>query len=68
MDELVQLVVEKTGISEEMARTAVETVLNFVKEKLPPAIADRIDDLLESDSGLDLGDLAAGLGGLLGNR
>jgi uncharacterized protein (DUF2267 family) len=68
MDELVKLVVEKTGISEEMAKTAVETVLNFIKEKLPPAIADRLDDLLESDSGLDLGDLASGLGSLLGGR
>ena len=68
MDELIKLVVEKTGISEEMAKTAVDTVLNFLKQKLPAPIADRIDDLLEADSRLDLGDLAGSLGGLLGNR
>ena len=68
MDELVKLVAQKTGISEEMARTAVDTVLGFLKQKLPPPIAGRLDDLLESDSGLDLGDLASGLGSLLGGR
>jgi hypothetical protein len=68
MDELVKLVVKKTGISEEMARTAVETVLGFLKDKLPPQIAGQLDGLIEGGPGLDLGDLTSGLGGLLGNR
>ena len=63
MDELVDLVVKKTGISEEMARKAVETVLDFLKDKLPGPIAERLDDVLEGGS---TGDLLSGLGGLLG--
>jgi len=63
MDELVELVSQKTGISEEMARTAVETVIGYLKEKLPDPIAGRIDSLL---SGGGLEDVAKGLGDLLG--
>ena len=67
MDELVKLVAAKTGLSEEMARTAVQTVLDFLKQKLPAPIADRLEDLLGDEDGqLDLGDLAAGLSSLLG--
>jgi hypothetical protein len=69
MEELVKLVAEKTGLSEEVSRQAVEVVLGFLKQRLPDPIAGRLDDLLASaDSGLDLGDLAAGLGSLLGNK
>ena len=37
MDELVKLVVEKTGVSQEIARLAIDTVLGFLKKKLPAA-------------------------------
>jgi hypothetical protein len=68
VDELVKLVAAKTGLSEEMATTAVQTVLDFLKQRLPAPIAERLDDLLGDEDGqLDLGDLAAGLGNLLGN-
>ena len=67
MDELVKLVAAKTGLSEEMATTAVQTVLDFLKQRLPAPIAERLEDLLGDEDGqLDLGDLAAGLGSLLG--
>jgi hypothetical protein len=63
MDELVELVSQKTGISEELARTAVETVIGFLKERLPDPIAGQIDSLL---SGGGLEDVVKGLGDLLG--
>ena len=63
MDEVVKLVSEKTGLSEEMSRQAVEVVLNYLKGKLPEPIAGQLDNILE---GGDLGDLVGGLGGLLG--
>jgi hypothetical protein len=69
MEELVKLVAEKTGLSEDVSRQAVEVVLGFLKQRLPDPIAGRLDDLLAgAESGIDLGDLAAGLGGLLGNK
>jgi uncharacterized protein (DUF2267 family) len=65
MDELVKLVVKKTGISEAQARKAVETVLDFLKDKLPAPIAGRLDDVLEGGGAADL---LGGLGGLLGGK
>jgi len=65
MDEVVKMVAEKTGLSEEMARTAVETVLDHLKDKLPAPIAGQLDNLLDGD-GEGVGGLAQGLGGLFG--
>lgn len=69
MDELVKLVVQKTGLPEGTARTAVETVIHYLKQKLPAPLAGQIDGLLAGGAGgLDVDDLAKGLGGLLGKK
>ncbi len=69
MDELVKLVSEKTGLPEQQAKIAVETVVNFLKDKLPAPIAGRLDDVLSgADITEGLGDLAEGLGSLLGKK
>jgi hypothetical protein len=65
MEELVKLVVQKTGISEAQAKTAVETVIGFLKTKLPAPLAGQIDGLL---AGGQTGDVLKGLGGLLGGK
>lgn len=62
MDELIKLVSQKTGISAEQAKTAVETVLKFLKDKLPAPVASQIEGLLEGK----LPDISKGLGGLFG--
>ncbi len=62
MDELVKLVVQKTGISEDQARTAVTTVLNFLKERLPAPIASQVDGVLGNPG------VASTLGGLFGGK
>ena len=64
MDELVGLVIEKTGLNEKQATAAVEVVLKFIKGKLPPAVSGQIDNLLEGKG--DLGNAADMLGGLFG--
>jgi hypothetical protein len=46
MDELIRTVAAKTGISEDQARTAVETVVGFIKEKLPEPLAGHVDSAL----------------------
>lgn len=69
MDELVKLVSEKTGLSKEMARTAVDTVVGFLKQKLPAPVAGQIDALLGGTSSASgLGGIAQGLGSLLGKK
>ena len=69
MEELIKQVTAKTGISEDQARTAVTTVLGFIKDKLPAPIAGQIDNVIggggEGESNT-LSDLASKAGGLLG--
>ncbi|HEY9076397.1 MAG TPA: hypothetical protein VIO61_07625 [Anaerolineaceae bacterium] len=65
MEELVNLVAQKTGLAPDAARTAVNTVLDFLKAKLPAPIANQIDGVLNS-GGVD--SVIGGLGGLLGKR
>ena len=65
MDELIQLVAQKTGLSEEMAKVAVDTVIDFLKDKLPGPAAAQLDALLE---GGDITGLMGNLGGLLGKK
>jgi hypothetical protein len=73
MDELIKLVSKKVKIPEAQARQAVETVLGFLKDKLPAPIAAQIDGVLggkKKDPG-DVGkttDVLGDLGGLLGGK
>lgn len=72
MNELINQVVQRTGIPEDKARLAVETVLNFLKTKLPAPIAGHLDSVVggggsgEGSGGGGLGDVAGKLGGMLG--
>lgn len=64
MDELINLVSQKTGLPPDKARAAVETVIGFIKDRLPPPIASQIDTLL-AGGGMPK-DLAKSPGGILG--
>ncbi len=67
MDELIKMVTQKAGINADQATKAVETVVGFLKDKLPAPVAGQIDALLKGDvSGL--GDVAGKLGGLFGKK
>ena len=64
MEELVALVMKKTGLEKKKAEVAVEVVLDYVKDKLPPVVGGQIDNLLEGEG--DLGAAADALGDLFG--
>ena len=68
MDELVKRITEKTGISEDQARSAISTVSGFLKEKLPAPIAGQVDNILSGAGGMTdkLGDAASKIGGMFG--
>ena len=68
MDELIKQVTQKAGISEDQAKQAVETVLGFVKDKLPAPIASQIEGLLSGSGSLDIGDVGDQLGGIFGKK
>lgn len=63
MDELVKLVAQKAGINPAAAKTAVETVMKFIKGKLPAPVAAQLDAVVSgSDLAGQAGNIAQGLG------
>ncbi|HEV7681391.1 MAG TPA: hypothetical protein VGO68_04670 [Pyrinomonadaceae bacterium] len=65
MEELIKQVTAKTGISEDQARSAVTTVLDFVKNKLPEPIAAQVDNVV--GGGGTVSDIASKVGGIFGS-
>ncbi|MEO6577643.1 MAG: DUF2267 domain-containing protein [Candidatus Limnocylindria bacterium] len=63
MDQLVRMVSERAGIDEGAAKTAVDTVLGFLKDKLPDPIAGQLDKAAKGEK-VDAG---SALGGLFGS-
>jgi ATP-dependent Clp protease ATP-binding subunit ClpA len=68
--EIAELVAKKVGIPADKAQQAVDVVLNFIKQKLPPTIAGQVDAVLAGNvdlsDGIGLDDAAGLLGGFLG--
>ena len=60
MDDLVNQVCQKTGISQDQAQQAVQTVMGFLKDRLPAPIASQLDNVLSGQGG------AGGAGGIAG--
>ena len=48
MKELINVIVQKTGISEENAKEAVQVTLGFLKTKLPTPVAAQLDSFLSA--------------------
>ena len=63
MDDLVKQVTQKAGITEAQAKIAIDTVMTFLKTKLPPQLASQLDALVK---GGNPDDLAKSLGSLFG--
>lgn len=59
MDELIKQVSAKAGISEDQARSAVNTVVDFLKDRLPEPIAGQLENVMSGEGG--------GLGGAVGD-
>ena len=49
MKELTNVIVQKTGISEENAQKAVQVTLGFLKAKLPASLAVQLDSFLSAN-------------------
>lgn len=77
MQRIVNLVAEKANISEAQARSAVNTVASYLKDKLPPGVAGQVDKYLndeeetgntgEKSSG-NMGGMADKVGGMFGKK
>lgn len=51
MNPIVQQITEKTGMSQAHATTAVETVLGFLKKKMPAPMASQLDQWVSEEGG-----------------
>ena len=68
MEELIKRVSERAGILEEQARSAVETVAEFLKEKVPAPYSSYIDSFMSGGGGGQGGGISSVLGGMFGNK
>jgi nucleoid DNA-binding protein len=76
MNELVQLVMQKTGLPQDKAQEVVDTVVNHLKARLPESLLSHLSTFLGSieagDSTAGLTDKAksvvAGFGGMFGTK
>ncbi len=50
MNELVNLIVKKTGIPQATAQTIVNLMVDYLKKKLPGPVASELDVLLGNDA------------------
>ena len=70
MEEVVKLITERTGLPADQARAAAQTVIDFLKTKLPESMAGYVDMALNSGAIDDIagqaGGMLGGLGGLFG--
>jgi hypothetical protein len=70
VDQLIKTVSEKSGISEDQARTAVQHVVDFLKDKLPAGLGNQLEGLMSSKPGEStpdmLGEITGKLGGMFG--
>jgi hypothetical protein len=69
MDELVNLIAEKTGIPHDTAKQAADVAIGFLKQKLPAPIGSQIDAALglqvPSDAANQQQEATGGLGHML---
>ena len=49
-EQVINMIVKKTGISQENAQKAVVVVFDFLKTKLPAPIASQVDSFLNTGS------------------
>ena len=76
MNELVQIIMQKTGLSQDKAQEVVDTVVTHLKGRLPEALTSHLSAFLSSsgDTGATAGiadkakSVVAGLGGLFGKK
>lgn len=68
MDELVNVVVQKTGLPKDQAQAAAQAVLDYLMTKLPAPVAGQVKAALTGGGTGNLGDMAKGLGGMLGKK
>ncbi len=64
MEKIINLVTEKAGISKDQAEKAVETVVTYLKDKMPGGLGSQVEGFLKGRSSVE--GATAGLGDKVG--
>lgn len=71
MDSIIKMIAEKAGISEAQAKTALTTLMGFLKDKMPGGLGAQVEGFIQSGGAATGGDMMGGLkdkiGGMFGN-
>jgi uncharacterized protein (DUF2267 family) len=68
MQELIQQVAQRTGIPEDKAQVVVDTVVGYLKERLPGPMAAQLDNAVSGQSGEQGGGTMGAAKGLFGGN
>jgi hypothetical protein len=68
MEEIINVVVQKTGISQEDAQKAVEVIINELKSRLPGPIASHLDSFIAGGMSGGMSTLAGEAGDVLKSK
>ncbi|HZS07407.1 MAG TPA: hypothetical protein VFD58_21405 [Blastocatellia bacterium] len=69
MNELINMVSQKTGVTEEKAKMAVEVVIGYLKDKLPAPIASQVENAVGGENFAGkAGDFIKGAGAMFGKK
>jgi hypothetical protein len=74
MEELIRQVTERTGITDAQARTAIDTVMGYMRDKLPATMSGTLDGVLGGGANVAGGvadtaqNVLGGLGGMFGKK
>lgn len=66
MNDLVKMVADRVGVGDDKAKMAVDTVVGYLKNKLPQPIAGQIDQAVGGGSGGSGGGIAGAVGDVMG--
>ena len=61
MDELVKLLTEKTGLPDDKARMAVETVIGLLKQRLPGSAGEQLNTFLSTPASQGVAEKVKGM-------
>ena len=58
MDELINQITQRTGISQNQAQQALQVTVNFLKQRLPPQVGSQLENYISGQAG------GKGMGGM----
>lgn len=68
MEGLISMVAQRTGLSEDKARAAVDTVVGYLKERAPAGLSGQIDALIGGGQESKTGGIASKAGAMFGKK